>query len=564
MVDIQEVISLNQEMRELHDRQDIDRDLYYLKKYLMLDDEGKPVEGIINVTLNLPATFAAHVISSLSNADEHVKVTSDEMDDLDRLELERLIDAAYVAADARLLDHDEAALRPFLTEQLTVRGAAAARVMFRREEGPIIADIVPIDTRYFVHDPGRLAAYTTWRMPGDINDEYNLTGRKAISGVTPRTVTDAWDSTENGVYVGGTDGTIGGPNGTMGGTKIFDQENTFGEPPFVFRRVPLGSMLKDKNALRHHGESIFFLIRDLIPELNRLASILQTLNLKAVNPAHTFASSGGTQATPPANATDPSAMTSVELSGGIAIVPLGDVKAAGRLMQTILSRMIEQGSLSTTAFGSGQQQLSAVAIVKLGEGSGQVFVPRLGAKGLLMQGITEMFIRQMMKMGGPIEFGAPGHMKSFDPKLLKGEYGIEYFYHVKSPETDAALLAMADAARVFLDDETIAEKILHLENPDEVRRRRRIEASIRNSPALTIYHDVTALLDEGRELEAEILADSFELALEDVAAGDINPPEPTPTPGNDLPVFANTVAGSNTQARRLQGEADIDTPEEEP
>ncbi len=558
MIDIQTVIDKSNEMSPLWMRMDLDKRLYYLDKYVMKDTKGAVVSDIINVTLNLPATFAAHVQSSLMGAEEQVKVMGEMLAEDVPLKIERLIRAMLDAANALLLARGEPALGPFITEQLDIRGRAAARLTFRKNGSALVAEMGLIDTRHFVFEPDRnggmaWGASTTWRSPSTVNLEYP--DAKA-SGTQLVAITDVWDAVSNEVYMGGFSGT---------GTSIKPAQiggvgpHTYGETPIVFREVPMGSMLKDADALAHRGESIFFLIRDLIPELNRLASILQTLNLESVHGPMEYASEEGPQATPPeyADASGIGRITSVG-KGAIRRIDTGDIKAAGRLMQTILSRMIQTGSLSLTDFGSLSFPLSAVALVQLGEASGQVFLPRLGAKGLLMQGIAEMAVRQMIQLGGSLEIGTVGHRQTFNTSVLKGKYDTTFVYTVKAPETDAALIAIADSMRLFMDDDTIATKILKLPNPKEVRAKRRIDEAERISPGIKQYRTAQALLDEGREVEAEIMAAELGITIEQLEAGEVVPPkaveEPRPNVGNDLALFPGTREFSNTRATQLAGE----------
>ena len=64
------------EQNELDSRWQSDEDLLYLKKYVMLDADGKAISDIVNVTLNRPAVFAANAISALGSTSEQRVVKS--------------------------------------------------------------------------------------------------------------------------------------------------------------------------------------------------------------------------------------------------------------------------------------------------------------------------------------------------------------------------------------------------------------------------------------------------------------------------------------------------------
>lgn len=254
-VDIKEIVEKEWLNRDLWKRMDDDRDLYYLKEYEMVDLQGVKSSNVINVTSNFPATFAAHVQSSMASAEEQPSVTGDELEDEDTAPIERFLQAALLAVDRWLAALREAALRPQMIEKVNIRGQGAARVTFRKEAGQIIPAALPIDPRYFVYEPGldrmEWGSYTTWRTPAMLRLEYpglvsEIPG--ALSQMALLKVRDVWDKEVESIYVQ---------------DKLIDErENIYGYPPFVAREVPLGSMLKDTDALKHRGESIFFLIRD--------------------------------------------------------------------------------------------------------------------------------------------------------------------------------------------------------------------------------------------------------------------------------------------------------------
>ena len=560
MADIKDVLEKEREWRALWDRMDADRDLYYLTPYVMKDADKRTVPGIISMTLNIPATFAAHVQSSLMSATQQIVVSGKEMDDDAVSAVEQLLEALLLAADARLRLIGEPMLRPFITEQLDVRGRAAARVLLRKEQDGLVADIMPVDTRWLTYEMGpqglEWAAYRTFRPQSAVKREYpgvNVPFGRPEELVA---VTDLWDTAANKVYVGGGAGD-GWGWGT--GTLAREQANPYGHVPFPIQTVPLGSMLKDKDALAHHGESIFFLFRDLIPEFNRLASIMQTLNLGSVKGPLTWHSPEGVNAVVPAGGDEPGVITPASEAGGFKQVPLGDLKAAGRLMHDMLSRMVQAGSLSMTDFGNLSFPLSAVALVQLGESSGQVFLPRLGATGLLYQQISEMAVSQLLALGmSSVELGRKGHRQSFDVKALKEEYDIEFRYFVKSPTTDVARYSIADVAGTFFDKETVLRDILQVDSPAAAREAKRYDEAEELSPNVKLYRTARALVKRGETVEAGIIADQLGITLEELSSGSFEPAR-AHTNGkqparNILPPLLGTRAGSNARASELMGE----------
>ncbi len=547
--------------QELFARMDRDKDLLYLVPYVLRDDEGEAVSGVINVTVNLPATFAAHVHATLLGASQQVQVTGKDMDDDRAKEIKDFVEFAIASADMRLRKRGDAPLRPFITEQVDMRGRAAYRSTVRMEKSQFIVDIFPIDTRYFTYEMGVdgmiWGAIKTLRSPAMVKSEYpefKLTPEMqqpseggGVGTLALVEVTDMWEKGTNKIFV----------NGVL----LKTIPHKYGEPPLGVEIVPMGSMLQDADRISHRGESIFFLIRDLVDEINRLVSILQTQNMATVQAAKTYHSVEGAQAEVPKGAGDIGTTTAAEIDGGFKLVPQGDLGNAGQLLQTILSRFYQQGALSSTDFGNLQFPLSAVALVKLGEASGQVFLPRLGAKGLLFQQLVHMIIKQTLALGvATVELGTPGHRRTFKTADLKGEYDIEFLYTPQSPETDVARFAMAVEAAQWLPDEDVLEKVLRVENPAETKRKKLIDNAEIISPNILRLHTAQAFIKEGRELEAEILANEMGVSIEALIEGEgfEAPLVPQPTPINPSATAAladpATKAASNKRASQLSGQ----------
>ncbi len=292
-----------------------------------------------------------------------------------------------------------------------------------------------------------------------------------------------------------------------------------------------------------------------------MASILQTLNMAMVKGARTWHSSEGTQAEVPEGVGDIGTETAAEIDGGSKLVPQPDVNQAGQLLQAILSSAVQQGSLSSTDFGNLNFPLSAVALVKLGEASGQVFLPRLGTKGLVMQQMAYMLIEQLLALNVPsIKLGQKGHERTFNTASLKGDYSIEYMYTLKSPETDVALFSIAQVALQFFGIETVLSDVLKVKNPAETRRLKRLDDAELISPNIMRYRTALALIEEERGVEAQILADEMGATIEQLTSGEFEGallPAPQPGNPNDIAplVDAGSKAASNKRADQLQGSA---------
>ena len=528
---------------DLYTRMDDDELLLYLDKYVMKDANKKKVINIINITLNRPAVFAANVISALGSTSEQVIVESEDKK-LDTTYIEDFQRAAFRSANARLSLQGRDNLNPFFDEQLCIRGRGAARCLFEEVDGELIADITPWDTRFVTYEKGikglDWGGYETFRARRDIEAEYPLDKYKfAVVSGESATVLDIWHREGNEVWISG--------------RKILEQPHSYGFTPVVVQVVTLGSMLASKDSLKHQGESIFFLIRDVIPELNRLASIMQTLNLKAVKPP---AGWGSKDARTPApeyeDAMGMATMTPHEIGGGAKPVDYGDAKRAAMQAYAMLDKALQEGSLSSIDLGTLNFQLSAVALIEIGEGRDQVFTPRLASKALLNKALAEMFTEQVLQIGGSVELGTKRHKRQFQVSKLQGEYETTYKYFVKSPKIDIARYSVASAAERYLDQATILRDVLQVEDPDGIMQKRYYDMAAKISPSVLKTRVIRALYESGgedAEFEADLMAAEMGMDLKRIMAGEVpKAPEAQPQAEPILPLLGK--GGGRTSARK--------------
>ena len=548
MADLKDVKRIELARDDLYKRMDADKNLAALSPYALTDKQGKPVSGMINITLNLPALFSAHVKAALLRAVEDVVASGIGRDDDVNSPVEKFVRAGWRAADMRLAARDESLTSPFLADQVDLRGRGAFRVTWHKKDRVVIPDILPIDTRHFTYEMGSegllWGAYKTKRSGRELLDEYPQAAQKARVKETDKEIpfVDLWDGDQNVRYANG--------------KEIQADKNQHGYPPFVVRHVPMGLLTRDDDAMVREGESIFYLIRTLVPELNRLATIMQTQNMSGVKPAREYASKEGVDAEPAEEADVMGTTTPIDIGGGYGLLDMPDITNSGRLMHQVLTRLIQAGSLSMTDYGNLTFPLSAVALIELGESQSEVFAPRLGTFGLIKQAASEMFIEQAQRLGvSQIELGTRGHKQKFKVSKLEGDYDLDFTYDPTDPATDIARMNFADVARAWLDDDTIVRTILKMKDPAEIKRKRLNEEVERLSPVIKLYRHAQALLKEGRTLEAKILADQLDITMDQLASGNLTPEEekgrPTQPARNMLQPVEGTRAGSNQRAEQL-------------
>jgi len=536
------------ELGDLHKRMDADRDLVNLDKYVLKDASSRRIPNAVSITLNDPAVFASNVEASLNNSSEQVAVDSSTRK-INAAEIEEFIRMAFQTADSRLTRRGRFPINSFLDQQMCRRGRGILRILFRIENDELIADITPWDSRYayYAMGPDGLlwAAYETARPKDVIEAEYP---EAKVSGQTG-TILDIWGEDVNEVY--------------LDNQKIFDQKNPYGEVPVCVQLVSLGSMLADKDNLKFEGESIFSLIRDLQPELNRLVSIIQTLNIKAIDDALQYASKQGAIATPPDHddVTASHGVTPIDIGGGLIPVPYGELKRSAYLLHQTIEARIQQGSLSKFELGAFSQPMSAVALIEIGQGRDVVFLPRLSARGMLKQQASEKIISQVLSLGvSKVQLGTRGHQREFNVSKLEGEYSIEYKYFVKSPTLDLSRFSMAAAAGDLIPESAKRREILQREDPEEDERNLRWEEAERLNPIVKQYRIIKSLRereedgDKDAGFEADLMEQQLEATLRTISSGAVSQapqPEKDQKPQQMIPLFP---PGGATQRRPGPGE----------
>ena len=528
----------NERLSGLTQRQDADVNLLRAR-YIMTDDKNKKIPDIVNVTLNKVSMFAAFATSELGKAVKQAVVTSDDKK-FDTAYVEEFQDYAFASANDRLRRQGKVQLDPHTDVQSCFRGRVAKRCLFYMDGDELITDIANWDTRYVRYgmssdglDWGSYG-YGLKRSKDDIESQpWAIETGFTISGKEAQLV-DVWNTEGNIIYVEK--------------DIVYEQEHSFGFCPVALQIVPLGygAILLDENSAQYEGEGIFFLIRELVPELNRVVSISQTLNLKSVKPPIKQKLKGATtrEQADYKDVMDSGASTVMEPDEDIQIMEYGDIRASFDRAYNILEKAIQEGSLTNIDIGDPKQPFSAVALIEMGETRGQVLLPRLANKSLENESLAEMFTKQCIQIGGTIELGATGHKRKFNTSKLKGEYSTEYKYFIKSPREDAARASVAAGLGDIASKKYKQESIMQFEDPDGMQRQIDVEDAERLFPAIKADRVIKALYEEGREYEAELASAQMGMELQAVLRGEIPKKEERDMPTQ---VQGATVRGMPTQ-----------------
>lgn len=519
----------------------MDADVSLLRaKYTMSDDKGRRIPDIVNVTLNKVSMFAAFATSELHKAVQQIVVESDEKN-FDTAYVEEFQQAALDSANDRLRRQGKVQLNPFFDIQNCFRGRSAARCLFYMgEDGELITDITPWDAYYVRYGMGSdgldWASYEMERTKDDIESQpwaieqdFTIAGKKAK-------VIDVWDTEGNIVYV---DKKI-----------VYEQEHNFEFCPVSVQIVPLGygGILLEETSAQFEGESIFFLIRELVPELNRIISISQTLNIKAVKPPIQETLKGTKPGSEYEDVMASGASTKYDEGEGVKLIDYGDIRASFDRAYNIIEKAIQEGSLTNIDIGDPKQPFSAVALIEMGETRGQVLLPRLVNKSNMFESLGEMLTKQCIQIGGSIELGPSGHKRAFQTSKLDAEYSTEYKYFIKSPKEDMGRASIAAALGDIASKKYKQEVIMQFEDPEGMQRQIDVEDAERLFPSIKADRVIKALYEEGREYEAELASAQMGMELQAVLRGEVPEVKPAEEPTQ---VRGATLRGQRTPAQEV-------------
>ena len=493
------------ELIDLRTRMDNDLKLYRLDKFYLKDYNNKNVEKVDNVTGNDPELFASRALSLMNTANMRIIVDGLEQDKA--TVIEEFLWWALAQADRRLVRKRKGTLRENLTFGAGIRGWTGSRTLVWKDGDEVIFDILPIDMRYGAFDMGAediaWGSNTIAKTNFQIEREYKFATRSKSKS---QNVVDFWDDKENIIYI-------------KGSNYILSQwAHGLGKPPVIIEPVMLAPPIGDMGDVKYWGESFFAGTRGLYAEKNKLATIMQTVNVMGFKPPMGFKSAEGNKY-PETSPYAPGGVIAIKTDEGFMEIPFADIKDIAPFMYREISAAIQRRTFSYVEYGELGFELSAVAIAKLGQGRMLVLAPFMSAVKLQYRQIAEAIIKQFIDQDLTVTLGAPGKKKTYTAKELKGDYEISFDFVTISPEENIANYSVAAAARPFLDDDTIRETIIKLDDPKGVAGKVADQLAEVLSPATRLYRIYKVLVESEKFDEAELVWMQLEAMLQ---------PQPSP------------------------------------
>ena len=486
-------------------RMDEDRALYLLENYILLDEKKEKVPDAISVTIPEPRMFAEKVFAIINSAHMQSRVVGKGLSDRETALIENCVDDLFTSVDFRLMQKGSRILKPFVIEQDCIRGTIITQNLLREmPDGTYVPDVIPCDARHTVYEFGSdgllWVSPKFFRTKAMIESEYpeakNIPSGKSIPVQTYA------DKEVLETYVAG--------------KKIWEAENTLDYVPYVVVESSTGPMLMDDDYFKYRGESIYAVVRDLYPEINRHASILTTLDMWSFLGPWQYESEMGELAQKPEHPIRRTRITiPVEKGGGYKRIDTGDIRNASRMLQYLLLSALQRATFSNLEYGTLTMPLSAVAISKMMGTRDAIIVMRLHDMALYLRQTAKMLLRQYVEGGLKSKLGEPGLEREYETKDIDKDFAIFYDFTPTSPEQDIANTAVAQQQRALgLSWRSILTNTLKVQDVAGELEMERREMADKMDIGNVLFDQVYAYRDRGDELDDKKEKEKFYLKAE--------------------------------------------------
>ncbi|KKM14041.1 hypothetical protein LCGC14_1710110, partial [marine sediment metagenome] len=466
----------------------------YSTPYKMPDlaDPTRPMDNVINVTMPYAAIVANTVINDIMSSFRQTIVEGD-ISSTQARQIEAFIDANREQADEQLINSNwHSSLFEIWASHVCVRSFIGVRWVSQIIDGKYVISCLPVDMRYAAWEYGNDGLNwfnnRTFRPWDKIESEYGellrekgITKEKATTTSTTTSTTsgfqvdDWWSSDKHELYIGG--------------NELVNQKSPFGEPPFVTAAPATGFMLRDKDYIEHDSEDILYLIRGVLDEMNRTASIEQTKGAETIRPPY-IQQTDNPDSKPATKVPVTSQVKKYKTGEQPQLLQTPDINNAFLTGRADLEKVRQMGGVNDIDLGNVSQTVSAVWITAQAGIRKKFSGPRLKAITQGDQQLGRKMIKQTqsaveLESGSPeILVGATGRKLKVSPDKL-GEpekYFVRIALRSQSKTEEIANLVQFESAP-DLPYEWRLENILGAADPKAIIRMKANEDALELDPA---------------------------------------------------------------------------------
>ena len=529
----------------LRTRMDDDHKLYRLEEF----DAG---EGFQSYTSNEPQVYADKLISWLSSAEMVVRIpygNSDREQRENNDAKEKFLIGLIKAADDRLINKFQPAVRQQMAWFITLRGWYAARaLMVKDDDGDTHVEIQPWDPLHTYWGEGKnglaWACHKTKRTPTEIEAIWGVKLQGEGQGPDDDDGIDVYDFYDSEDNIVCTDDTVLKKRTKHGAKGVPVALGPVGANPLVQAITDTGNL----DTVEDYGESCYKSSRDLFEKHNFMMSVMLELTARSRKQGLKIKSRDGNKTLEE----DPYIEGSeIALGQGEDVEPLGLLEMAKEsgVFMGLVSGEMQRGGLPHSIYGQLEFQLSGFAINTLRQGVETVLVPRLQAMEKAYKSIFELLCDQYIT-GAFKSFEVSGQDKNrmyfseeVTSDVIKNAGDVEVSFIGQLPQDEMSKMSMAQIAREgdspLLSDSYIRDNILGLQSADKMEDAIKTQVAERTLPEATLWSLLQSANRQGREDLAELyqaelrrvfMAKSMEemQMMQQFAQAQAPPPPPAP------------------------------------
>ena len=487
-------------------RWNFDEDLYHLNySHGESDLDEILTDKMRHYVTNSPRVYADKVMGFVNRASLNVRIPHarelDEKREMNQGKKDWIM-AALRQADKRLRAHKQPRLQKQIAHSLAIRGWCAGRALLRMDyAGQTVVDITPWDPRnvfWEIGPQGLLWAVSrTWKTMAEIAADhpgFRQFSRDEIDDPKRYLVYDYYDSESNMVFAEG---------------LTIKRRMRHGAPSIpVYLTYTGGESLTSVGEwgmkIDKVGESIYGSVRDVYGTLNFLIGVAKQVVATRRKFPFTVESTSGDK-TLDENPYEEGTEIPLKIGEKLNLLELPELgKDFETLLQFVLGEL-QRGSLPFTAFGELAFQLSGYAINALREGIASVIDPLIISSEDAYLEIADKLCAQFASGLYP-SISIAGEWDDLASHHVRGADEAEIKLAAKLPEDMAAQMQVATMARTpdasgtpILDDTSIQERILHIEDVESMRDRIYEQVAERLTPSARAFTFMEAASNRGNE-----------------------------------------------------------------